>query len=214
MGRLLSLLGRSRAPAPPASEPAPAQPPGPGPAPAPQPVRRAPSPGQLRRERRALLRAREERIRDLGGLMLEMYKRDEFRSDLVSHRCGELVSLERRIQEVDTLLAAAAGAAPRTSARCSCGAPIIYGSHFCANCGRPVGDAAVVACPTCQSPLPAEARFCAACGSRVEQAGPVARSETPARDAAPPPDAGADPGQAAPPAPAEEETGAHDSWER
>src|SRR5262249_11405085 len=54
-------------------------------------VRRAlPHAGQLRRERRLLLQARETRIRDLGGLMLEMYRRDQFRQDLVVERCEEL----------------------------------------------------------------------------------------------------------------------------
>ena len=34
--------------------------------------------------------AREERLRDLGGLMLEMYRRDQFRQDLLVDRCIEL----------------------------------------------------------------------------------------------------------------------------
>ena len=33
-------------------------------------------PSELRRERRALLRLREQKLRDLGGLSLEMYRRD------------------------------------------------------------------------------------------------------------------------------------------
>ena len=48
----------------------------------PQRAGRVPPPGALRRERRALVRTREERIRDLGGLMLEMYRRDQFKQDL------------------------------------------------------------------------------------------------------------------------------------
>lgn len=128
-----------------------------------------PTPGQLRRERRALVRLREERIRDLGGLMLEMYRRDHFRQDLVVDHCTELTELERRLHELDSLLAATTGGRGMAGAtRCACGAPIIWGSHFCANCGRPVGDAPVVACSQCGNPLPAEARFCASCGSRVE----------------------------------------------
>jgi predicted amidophosphoribosyltransferase len=39
-----------------------------------------------------------------------------------------------------------------------------WGSHFCANCGRPVGGQPVVACESCGHPLPADAQFCAACG--------------------------------------------------
>jgi hypothetical protein len=36
---------------------------------------RRPQAGVLRRERRALLRAREDVLRDLGGLLVEMYRR-------------------------------------------------------------------------------------------------------------------------------------------
>jgi predicted amidophosphoribosyltransferase/uncharacterized protein YjiS (DUF1127 family) len=126
-----------------------------------------PPPSQLRRERRALLRLREQRIRDLGGLMLEMFRRDQFRQDLLVDRCGELLALEERLQELDALLSTANSLRHRSAARCACGAPVLWGSHFCANCGRPVGEA-VVACPQCNAPVPADARFCAACGHRVE----------------------------------------------
>ena len=143
------------------------------------PRRPLPHPGVLRRERRALLRVREERLRDLGGLMLEMYRRDQFRQDLLVDRCDELVALDERLQELDTLLAVAVSArraAP--AARCACGAPIVGGSHFCANCGRPVAATApVVACANCGAPVPAEAKFCAACGQ------PTADAPRPARAA-------------------------------
>jgi Double zinc ribbon len=115
------------------------------------------------------VRAREERLRDLGGLMLEMYRRDQFRQDLLIERCNELISLDERLRELDTLLAVAVSsrrAAP--AARCTCGAPIVGGSHFCANCGRPVAAAPpIVSCASCGSPVPADARFCAACGHPV-----------------------------------------------
>ena len=80
----------------------------PAPAPTSRAVRRAlPPAGQLRRERRALLLMREERLRDLGGLMLEMYRRDQFRQDLLVDRVVELRQLEERLAELDALLAAA-----------------------------------------------------------------------------------------------------------
>jgi hypothetical protein len=133
------------------------------------PRRSLPHPGQLRRERRALLRAREERLRDLGGLMLEMFRRDQFRQDLLVERCDELVILDERLQEVDTLLAATASARrPAPAAKCACGAPIVWGSHFCANCGRAVAATPpVVACAKCGAAVPAEAKFCAICGEGV-----------------------------------------------
>jgi len=110
----------------------------------PRAVRRAlPPAGQLRRERRALLQTREQRLRDLGGLMLEMYRRDQFRQDLLVDRCVELQRLEERLADLDALLAAAVSRGrTRPSARCECGAPVFWGSKFCAQCGRPVAEAA------------------------------------------------------------------------
>jgi len=109
----------------------------------PRAVRRAlPPAGQLRRERRALLQLREGRLRDLGGLILEMYRRDQFRQDLLVDRCSELVSLEERLAELDTLLAATVSRGrARRAARCECGAAIFWGSKFCGQCGRAVGPA-------------------------------------------------------------------------
>jgi uncharacterized protein YjiS (DUF1127 family) len=105
-------------------------------------VRRAlPPAGQIRRERRALLQLREARLRDLGGLILEMYRRDQFRQDLLVDRCGELVTLEERLAELDALLAAAVSRGrARPAARCECGAPIFWGSKFCGQCGRPTSS--------------------------------------------------------------------------
>ncbi|TMM24114.1 MAG: zinc ribbon domain-containing protein [Actinobacteria bacterium] len=125
--------------------------------------RRAPSPGALRRERRVILKAREERIRDLGGLTLEMYRHSTFRDELLIERCREIVALEERLHELDAMLAAVA-TARRAPTTCECGAPQPWGSHFCANCGRPVGAEPVVACESCGHPLPADAKFCASCG--------------------------------------------------
>src|SRR5581483_9318484 len=127
-----------RAPAPDAAAPAPP--------PTARAVRRAlPPVGQLRRERRTLLQVREQRLRDLGGLMLEMYRRDQFRQDLLVDRCVELGRLEDRLAELDALLAAAVSRGKtRPSARCECGAPIFWGSKFCAQCGRPVAQAPAI----------------------------------------------------------------------
>src|SRR5436853_3832727 len=126
-----------RAPAPDAA---------PAPPPTPRAVRRAlPPAGQLRRERRALLLAREQQLRDLGGLMLEMYRRDQFRQDLLVDRCVELGRLEERLAELDALLAAAVSRGKtRPAARCECGAPVFWGCKFSAQCGRPVGEAAAI----------------------------------------------------------------------
>lgn len=98
---------------------------------------------ELRRERKALLEMREERLRDLGGLTLEMYKRDRFSAELVVERCAELVAVEVRVQEIDALLDGTARLKRGGGgAVCVCGAPLLLGAHFCATCGRPVGGPA------------------------------------------------------------------------
>jgi double zinc ribbon protein len=141
------------------------------------PQGRVPAPGALRRERRALVRTREERIRDLGGLMLEMYRRDRFRQDLLVEQCLEVITIEERLREIDSLLEAAMTARRQgLGVRCECGAPILWGSHFCANCGRPVGAEPVVSCPNCGNALAADAQFCPSCGQAAPEQ-PAAAAE-------------------------------------
>jgi uncharacterized protein YjiS (DUF1127 family) len=96
--------------------------------------RAAPPVRELRRERRALERFRDERIRDLGGLALEMYRQDSFREHLLYEQCAEVAAIDERLAEVDLLLEARRPPA----ARCECGAPLFWGARFCSNCGRPV----------------------------------------------------------------------------
>lgn len=96
---------------------------------------RPPAAGDLRRERRALLELREERLRDLGGLTLEMYRRDHFNEALVVERCAELVAIEARIAEIDALLQGSRGLR-RDGRVCTCGAPILVQARFCPSCGR------------------------------------------------------------------------------
>ena len=107
-----------------------------------RPAYLASSSRELKRERRALLDVREDRLRDLGGLALEMYKRDRFNAGLVVERCAELVAIEARVHEIDALLDGSArvrrGGA---GALCICGAPILLGARFCATCGRQLGGA-------------------------------------------------------------------------
>jgi hypothetical protein len=109
------------------------------PAPLPRAARRAaPPPGELRRERRTLLAARETRLRDLGGVVLEMYRQDDFRESLLSELCAEVSAIEERLQEVEVLL----GAYRPAAARCTCGAPLFWGARFCGTCGRPLVEGA------------------------------------------------------------------------
>jgi hypothetical protein len=108
-----------------------------------------PPPRDLKRERKALLEMREERLRDLGGLALEMYKRDRFNAGLVVERCAELVSIEARVQEIDALLdGSALVRRGGGGAVCICGAPILLGARFCATCGRALGGGSLDARPS------------------------------------------------------------------
>jgi Double zinc ribbon len=127
------------------------------------------SPGQMRRERRSLAQQREAEIRDVGGLAVEMARRDRFRPELLLARANDVLRVEERMNELDGLLVAAA-AAPRglrSMPICRCGAPLLPGAHFCSNCGRPSAAPPVMTCSHCGQPLPAETNFCAFCGHAV-----------------------------------------------
>jgi hypothetical protein len=96
---------------------------------------RRPQPGVLRRERRLLQKARLEALGELGGLLVEMYRRGGFREDLLAERCAGVVGIDARLAEIEDLLHSR-----RNAPRCECGTPIIRGSHFCPNCGRTLGS--------------------------------------------------------------------------
>jgi hypothetical protein len=52
-------------------------------------------------------------------------------------RCAELVAIEVRVQEIDSLLDGTARIRRGGGgAVCICGAPILLGARFCASCGR------------------------------------------------------------------------------
>jgi Double zinc ribbon len=160
-GRFVLRFGRR----PPVEEPAAdadAPPPDVMPPPPPRPV-------PPHRERRELARRREIEIRDIGGLALEMARRDDWRYPLLRSRTAEVLAIEERLHELDALVAAAEIAARGVGAvECECGAPVLRGSHFCANCGRPAPDTApVVTCSHCGQPLAAETNFCPVCGNAV-----------------------------------------------
>jgi hypothetical protein len=93
---------------------------------------RRPQPGALRRERRMLGKARNEALVELGGLLVEMYRRGGFREDLLAERCAAVVGIDARLAEIEDLLHMRSRNVPR----CECGAPVLRGSHFCPNCGR------------------------------------------------------------------------------
>ena len=154
-----SLFRRAREDAAPAAAP-----------PSTAPRRHAPPVAELRRERRALLRLREERLRDVGGLAMEMFRRDSFREHVLHEQCAEVAAIEDRLIELETLLSVRRPPA----ARCECGAPLFWGSRFCASCGRPstvgTASAATGACGVCGHALAADARYCPSCGAAAPDA--------------------------------------------
>jgi Double zinc ribbon len=123
----------------------------------------------MRSERNSLVRRREVEIRDVGGLAVEMVRRDRFRPELLIERAGDVLLIEQRLNELDALLMASLAAARgplRTLPRCECGAPLPPGVHFCSHCGRPApGSRPVAVCSHCGQPLAAGANFCASCGN-------------------------------------------------
>jgi len=123
---------------------------------------------RVRRERRTLMRERERRIRDLGGLMLEMYRRDQFREDLIVEHCAQAMGVENRIHELESVLARAGSGRGAPGPQCSCGAPLLFGARFCASCGRPTELAGTGSnCSRCRQPVADGAGFCSNCGAAV-----------------------------------------------
>jgi hypothetical protein len=124
----------------------------------------------MRRERRLLARRREVELRDVGGLAVEMARRDRFRPELIFERANDVLRLEQRMHELDGFLIAFA-AAPRgmrSMPTCRCGAPLPPGARSSSNCGRPSAAAPpVLTCSHCGQPLPADTNFCAFCGNAV-----------------------------------------------
>ena len=103
--------------------------------------------------------------------MLEMYRQDRFRQDVVHEQAAEIVSLEERIREVDRLLSARASrSAP--GLRCpACSTPHHAGARFCVSCGQaladscgPVNGRASGSCPRCGAAQTPGQRYCLDCG--------------------------------------------------
>jgi hypothetical protein len=124
------------------------------------------SPTTMRREFKALLERREIDIRDLGGLVLEMVRRDRFRAELVTERAEDILAVEDRIRELDVALNAPPSSRRPRGAQCRCGTALEVGARFCWRCGRTVGDAMpLVPCRECRHSLPADASYCPSCGA-------------------------------------------------
>jgi hypothetical protein len=128
----------------------------------------------LHDRRRRLVGARETTLRDLGGLMLEMYKRNRFREELLLDKCEEVLAIEVEIAHVDQRLFQLAppnAAGMRPIGRCECGASIHPGQNFCGLCGRSFATLTQSrSCARCGSGLRPGDQFCATCGSDAPDA--------------------------------------------
>ena len=117
--------------------------------PLPGPTKRA-----LRRQRQELLRVYQAAVSDLGGLVVEMARRGGHNQALIERRAVDVVELEHRIGEIDTLIAQATlnrrghvavptlqpaleAAAPAASPCARCHALLANDANFCAYCGAP-----------------------------------------------------------------------------
>ena len=137
-----------------------------------------------------LQRLREQRLRDLGGLLLEMYRRGSFREELLSEQCADLVAIETRLAEVDAGAddAAAARCPAANAARRSCRARASARAAAAPSAGRaappaaageetmieppPVENAQVnepleQSCPRCGAPREPDQEYCLECGLRL-----------------------------------------------
>ncbi len=56
-----------------------------------------------------------------------------------------------------------------------CGAPLVEGDRFCADCGTPAGG-----CPSCGGPLTPGKRFCRVCGTDLFGVAPASAPAAPA----------------------------------
>jgi Double zinc ribbon len=126
-----------------------------------------PHPASLQRERQELTSRREIEMRDVGGLAVEMVRRDRLNPDLLVSRAQDVLALEQRMHELDSLLLAETTARSFPNvAYCKCGAPLVPGVHFCGHCGRPARTTpAVLTCAHCGQALPADVNFCSFCGN-------------------------------------------------
>lgn len=125
----------------------------------------------LHDRRRRLVSAREATLRDLGGLMLEMYKRNRFREELLLDKCEEVLAIEVEIAHIDQRLFQLAppnAAGMRPIGRCECGAPIHPGQNFCGVCGRSFTTLTQVRmCERCGAGLRPGDGYCAGCGTQA-----------------------------------------------
>ncbi len=106
------------------------------------------TPRDLERARAGLVHRHAELRADLGGLLLEMARRDTFNLALLETKARAAVAVETEIAALDATLAAPAASVPAAvampSAPASCGrchGEVPANANFCPFCGAPRGNA-------------------------------------------------------------------------
>jgi hypothetical protein len=130
-------------------EQAPTTPPRPVQSADPAPPPRAATIAALRQERETLVGQLEEAQYDIGGLAMEMVRRDQFNAALIERGAADAIRCERRIAEIDETIVAlrdtggdrsVIGALPMHACE-RCHSPLAPDANFCAFCGTPRGSA-------------------------------------------------------------------------
>jgi hypothetical protein len=108
-----------------------------------------PTVGQLRRERKRLWDERQETLYHVGGLALELHRRDLLADELIRKRTLIVEQMDVRLAEIDAQLSEIDDRRRRGRARepepagycLSCGAPHVDEAAFCFRCGARITTA-------------------------------------------------------------------------
>jgi hypothetical protein len=129
------------------------------------PATRPPSVGQLRRERKRLWDERQETTYHVGGLAIEMRRRDMLDDGLIARRADIVLDTDARIVAIDEQLAGIDEQRRRSRVRMpppqgyclSCGGPYLADAAFCSRCGARIhapaadGDTEVIPVPDAEA---------------------------------------------------------------
>lgn len=107
---------------------------------------RFPERAKLRRRLRHLRTLREVQLRDLGGLVLDLYKFRETRNDLLLPRLEEVRTTDRELRELEAVLDDRRPLRelrePGIGGKCpKCDAYVGTSASFCSRCGAPAPSA-------------------------------------------------------------------------
>lgn len=134
---------------------------------------------QLRNQLRHLGKEKEEKINQLGRLVYDMLRKEEYEEQKIKDFYPSINAIDRQIvnveEEIKKIQEMSASADISIVARCECGAEITANQKFCASCGRDVKEVTMQAlapqegmkrCSTCGAEIKETAKFCGKCGAK------------------------------------------------